>query len=88
MESRVKRTLAGSEQRIKELEVQIKLARKKTQLFEAVVEVLKKDYGVSIVKKPSGQVLTQKLVQGLSVAGACRHLIVSGHLTTPLSGTA
>lgn len=42
------------QQRIKELEVQLKLANEKAQLFEAVVEVLKKDYGVRVVKKPSG----------------------------------
>lgn len=48
------KTLQAPEQRIKELEVQLKLANEKAQLFEAVVEVLKKDYGVRIVKKPSG----------------------------------
>ena len=42
------------QQRIKELEAQLKLANEKAQLFEAVVEVLKKDYGVRVVKKPSG----------------------------------
>ncbi|WP_447922536.1 IS3 family transposase [Achromobacter aegrifaciens] len=61
------------EQRIKELEVQLKQAREKAQLFEAVVNVLEKDYGVR-VKKNFGQVLTQKLVQGLSVARACRYM--------------
>ncbi|WP_180187617.1 helix-turn-helix domain-containing protein, partial [Achromobacter insuavis] len=39
------------EQRIKELEVQLKEAREKAQLFEAVVNVLEKDYGVRVVKK-------------------------------------
>jgi transposase len=43
------------EQRIKELEVQLKEAREKAQLFEAVLDVLKKDYGVRIVKKPLGK---------------------------------
>lgn len=38
------------EQRIKELEVQLKQAREKAQLFEAVVNVLEKDYGVRVVK--------------------------------------
>lgn len=33
------------EQRIKELEVQLKEAQEKAQLFEAVLDVLKKDYG-------------------------------------------
>lgn len=43
------------EQQIKALEVQLRAAQEKAQLFEAVVEVLKKDYGVRIVKKPSGK---------------------------------
>ena len=43
------------EQRIKELEVQLKEAREKAQLFEAVVNVLEKDYGVRVVKKPLGK---------------------------------
>ncbi len=43
------------EQRIKELEVQLKDAQEKAQLFEAVLDVLKKDYGVRVVKKPSGK---------------------------------
>lgn len=43
------------DQRIKELEAQLKEAQQKAQLFEAVIDVLKKDYGVSIAKKPSGR---------------------------------
>lgn len=43
------------EQRIKELETQLKEAREKAQLFEAVVTVLEKDYGVRVVKKRSGK---------------------------------
>ena len=43
------------EQRIKALEVQLAQAQEKAKLFEAVVEVLKKDYGVRVVKKPSGK---------------------------------
>jgi transposase-like protein len=43
------------EQRIKELEAQLKEAREKAQLFEAVLDVLKKDYGVRVVKKPLGK---------------------------------
>jgi transposase-like protein len=43
------------EQRIKELEVQLKDAQEKAQLFEAVLNVLKKDYGVRVVKKPLGK---------------------------------
>ncbi len=40
------------EQRIKELEQQLAQAQQKAEFFEAVVDVLKRDYGVSIVKKP------------------------------------
>jgi transposase-like protein len=43
------------EQRIKELEVQLKEAREKSQFFEAVIDVLKKDYGVRVVKKHLGK---------------------------------
>ena len=43
------------EQRIKELGVQLKEAREKSQFFEAVIDVLKKDYGVRVVKKPAGK---------------------------------
>lgn len=43
------------EQRIKELEEKLALANQKAQFFEAVVEVLKNDYGVSVVKKRSGK---------------------------------
>jgi transposase-like protein len=43
------------EQRIKELEQQLELMSQKAQFFEAVVDVLKNDYGVSIVKKRPGK---------------------------------
>ena len=43
------------EQRIKELETQLALAQEKARLFEAVLEILKKDHGVRVVKKPSGK---------------------------------
>lgn len=43
------------EQRIKELEQQLQVMSQKAQFFESVVDVLKKDYGVSIVKKRSGK---------------------------------
>ncbi len=39
------------EQKIRELEEQLKLANQKAEFFEAVINVLKSDYGVSIVKK-------------------------------------
>nr|WP_228122006.1 IS3 family transposase [Variovorax paradoxus] len=64
------------EQKIKALEVQLREANEKAQLFEAVIDVLKKDYGVRI-KKAFGQVLSQKLLPGLSVTRACRHWGVS-----------
>lgn len=48
-------SLLTPEQRIKTLEVELKEAREKSQFFEAVIEVLKKDYGVRVVKKPVGK---------------------------------
>lgn len=46
---------ATPEQRIKALEVQLKDAQDKAQLFEAVLDVLRQDYGVRVVKKPLGK---------------------------------
>ena len=46
--------LTPEQQRIKQLEAQLKDAQEKANLFEAVLDVLKKDYGVP-VKKPSGK---------------------------------
>lgn len=43
------------EQKIKALEVQLRQANEKAQLFEAVLDVLRKDYGVRVVKKPLGK---------------------------------
>lgn len=43
------------EQQIKALQVQLQEANEKAQLFEAIVDVLKEDYGVRIVKKPFGK---------------------------------
>ena len=45
------------EQRIKALEVQLKEANEKAKLFEAMLDVLKKDYGVKVTKKPFGKSL-------------------------------
>lgn len=42
------------EQRIKELEEKLRLAEQKARFFEAVVDVMEKDYGVT-VKKQSGK---------------------------------
>jgi transposase-like protein len=43
------------EQQIKALKVQLEQAQEKARLFEAVIDVLRKDYGVRVVKKPSGK---------------------------------
>lgn len=43
------------EQRIKELETQLKTANQKAQLFEAMLEVIRKEYGVKLPKKHSGE---------------------------------
>lgn len=43
------------EQQIKALQVQLAEAQEKARLFEAMLDVLKQDYGVRVVKKPSGK---------------------------------
>ena len=43
------------EQQIKALQVELKEANEKARLFEAMLDVLKKDYGVRVVKKPLGK---------------------------------
>lgn len=43
------------EQRIKELEVQLREAQEKARLFKAVIDVIQKEHGVRIAKKPSGR---------------------------------
>ena len=52
------------EQQIKALQVQLAQAQEKASLFEAIVEVLKKDYGVRVVKKPSGKSSRKTLSKG------------------------
>ncbi|MCX9105736.1 IS3 family transposase [Aeromonas veronii] len=65
------------EQRIKELEQQLALMSQKAQFFEAVVDVLKNDYGVSIGKKATQQVLSQRQVERLTIVRACLFLGIS-----------
>ncbi|XAG68475.1 IS3 family transposase [bacterium 19CA06SA08-2] len=65
------------EQRIKELEQQLALMSQKAQFFEAVVDVLKNDYGVSIGKKATRQVLSQRQVERLTIVRACLFLRIS-----------
>ena len=48
------------EQRIKELEKQLKIANEKAQLFEAIVNVIRDDFGISIPKKHLGKSLSTK----------------------------
>ncbi len=43
------------EQQIRALQVQLREAQEKAQLFEVVIEVLRKDYGVCVEKKPLGK---------------------------------
>lgn len=43
------------EQQIKALQVELAQAKERAQFFEAVVDVLKKDYGVRVVKMPVGK---------------------------------
>lgn len=42
------------DQRIKELETELKVSNQKTQLLEEMLDVIRKEYGVKLVKKPSG----------------------------------
>jgi transposase-like protein len=42
------------EQRIKELEMQLKESNLKAQLFESMLDIIKTEYGVSVPKKPLG----------------------------------
>lgn len=42
------------EQRIKQLETELKHANEKAQLFEAMLDVIRKEYGVKLPKKHSG----------------------------------
>lgn len=43
------------EQRIQQLEEQLRLTQQKAEFFESAVKVLEQDYGVSVVKKRSGK---------------------------------
>jgi transposase len=52
------------EQQIKALQVQLAEANEKAQLFEAMLDVLKKDYGVRVVKKPLGKSSHKTLSKG------------------------
>ena len=59
--SDVKRDLMESEkrpqtpeQRIKELEMQLKESNLKAQLFESMLDIIKTEYGVTVPKKPLG----------------------------------
>ena len=49
------------EQRIKELEVQLREATQKAQLFEAIIEQVKKNTGVDPLKKPLGRSSRKRL---------------------------
>ena len=43
------------DQRIKQLETELKQANEKAQLFEAMLDVIRKEYGVKLPKKRSGE---------------------------------
>ena len=45
------------EQRIKELELQLYETKRKAELFESIINILERDYGVSTTKKPQGKPL-------------------------------
>jgi len=52
------------DQQIKALQVQLKQTQDKARLFEAVIDVLRKDYGVRIVKKPLGKSSNKRSSRG------------------------
>lgn len=52
------------EQRIKELETKLFDAEQKAEFFKAVIEVLDKDFGVSVVKKRPGKSSRIKALPG------------------------
>lgn len=62
------------EQGIKGLEVQLKDAQQKAQLFEAAIDVLRKKLRSVRCEKALWQVLQERCVQGLSVSRACQLL--------------
>jgi transposase len=45
-------------------QVQLEQAQEKARLFEAVIDVLRKDYGVRVVKKPLGKFSRKNSSQG------------------------
>jgi transposase len=48
------------DQRIKELEVQLKEANLKAKLFESMLDIIQKEYGVALPKKPLSARLSRK----------------------------
>jgi len=59
------------------LEEQLALSNQKAQFFEAVVDVLKNDYGLSVVKKRPGKSSRKKRIQNLSISKACQFMGIS-----------
>ncbi|WP_409449598.1 MULTISPECIES: IS3 family transposase [Acinetobacter] len=65
------------EQRIKELERQLVETQRKAEFFEAVIDVLKQDYGVSLVKKPRQTISQKKQELGFPISKCCSYLGIS-----------
>ncbi|WP_438454084.1 IS3 family transposase [Vibrio alginolyticus] len=65
------------EQRIKELEKQLEDAQLKADFFEAVVNVMERDYGVRVNKKAQRSVVQEKTIVGLSVTKFCQLVQIS-----------
>ncbi|MFL9881391.1 IS3 family transposase [Herbaspirillum rhizosphaerae] len=63
------------EQRIKELEQQLKEEKQKSALFETVMNIMRDEHGV-MVKKSSGAIRSGQ-VEGLSIQRACRFIGIS-----------
>lgn len=74
------------EQRIRELEEQLELVTQKAEFLDAVVNVLKNDYGISVIKKRPGKSSRKNRPQnnhypGLSVPGTQPTSLVSAQYT-------
>lgn len=76
------------EQRIKELEEPLRLANQKAEFFEAVVEVMEKDYGVSVKKRLAlanaiicctSQAIGHCISVEISCSNCCAHIVCWFH---------
>ncbi|MDQ9818935.1 IS3 family transposase [Acinetobacter bereziniae] len=65
------------EQRIKELEQQLYETKRKAELFESIINILERDYGVSTNKKATRQAIKEKQAIGFSITECCHYLDIT-----------